>query len=146
MTTPAPVFFEIIGKDGKSMVYSLNDSVKISYNDNNQLKSFTLTIMKMEVATQDASAGSLKYNGFCITDNAKMSDLSSRVPNPIHNFNLSFNRVNIGAVYLDYQNYLNAYPKLSSSTLTFNNIPVNQDNSITIKGGGNYNLNLLQVQ
>jgi len=140
LTTPAPLSFEIIGKDGKSMVTSKKDSVAITYSENGSHKSFNLTIEKLEVSATDTTTSS-KYNGLYITDNAFMSDLSSQSP-PVRTFNFYLNGTDLGTIYVDYWAYLGAYPH-PSAALTFNNVPVSSDYSIGVIGSP---INLLQVQ
>jgi hypothetical protein len=143
MTVAAPLNFEIIGKDGKSMVTSKKDSITISYTENGETKLFRPSIMKLQVSETDTTSVS-KYNGLCINDNTVMSALSSRPSSPIRTFNLNLNGENLGVIYVDYWRYQAAYPQLSSPALTFNNVQVISDRSPYPVDGSD--INLLQVQ
>jgi len=136
-----PVLFEIIGSDGKSLVHSQGDSVKITYTDGNTVKSYNLSIMKLY--TTDTVTLSSSYNGIYLSDNAVMSSLSNRNPNPIHNFNIFLDGINLGVIYLDYRQYVKAFPN-PSSNLTFKGEEV-MGNAIGFAGGA-YDLNLLPVK
>lgn len=143
ITDPAPIDFEIIGKDGSSMVKSKRDSVTITYIDNNVTKVFRPSISRLQVSITDTSTAS-NYNGLFISDNAIMSGLSSRSPNPIYSYSLSLNGVSLGTIYVNYWQYQDAYPQLSSPAFTFNNIPVVEDTKPYFLYGSP--LNLLKVQ
>ena len=142
-TPPASLNFEILGKDGKSVITSIHDTLVVSYTDNGTVNTFNLHVMKLYTNLPDTTSVSAKYNGYYITDNVLMSDLSSRSPNPVRSFNLSLNGKNIGTIYVDYWQYEANYPQPSSSALTFNNVQVNYDTTIGLPGS---DINLLQMQ
>ncbi|WP_158993325.1 hypothetical protein, partial [Mucilaginibacter sp. L196] len=107
-TLPLPINMEIIGKDGKSMVTSKSDSITISYTENGVAKSFHPNILTLQNATDGSTASN--YNGLVINDNAVMSDLSSQTINPVHNFNINLNGVDLSVIYVDYWKYEAAFP------------------------------------
>ncbi len=94
---PAPLSFEIIGKDGKSMVTSLKDSVSVSCTENGVLRSYHLTVAKLRSSGSDTSAVK-KYNGLYITDNTVITNLSIQ-PNPVQDFTMSLNGVKMGEIH-----------------------------------------------
>jgi hypothetical protein len=147
-TLPESVNFEFLGKDGKSLITSLKDSVKISFTENGITKFHNLVVTKFYVANSfgpDTTKTVAKYNGLIINDGRFMSNLSSRTPNPIRDFNIYLNGVNMGTIYLDYWGYQDAYPNLLSNNLKFNNIQVQVDfNPNNFVQGSP--ANLLQVQ
>lgn len=146
-TLPESVNFAFIDKNGKSLVTSLKDSVKVSYTENGVTKFQKLLVNKLYVFINNVGVDTTrtvsKYNGLVINDGKFMSQLSSRNSNPIHNFTIYLNGINMGNIYIDYWKYEDAYPKPSSEHLTFNNIPTVDDREYPTDGS---NINLLQVQ
>jgi hypothetical protein len=139
---PLPVSFEIIGKDGKSMVTSVKDSISVSYTENGVLKNYRLTVTKLRSSGSDTGALA-KYNGLYITDNAVMTDLSIQA-NPVQDFAISLNGVKVGDIHFYYWGYLDAYPKISSANLTFNKVPTRDDRTGDYFTPGS-NINLFQL-
>ena len=135
---PKPLNFEVVDKNGKSVVNSLKDSVAVTYPDNNYSntnKTIRLTVKKLYTSFTDTTTISPNYNGLYVTDNGQMSILSSQAP-PANNFNLSVNGVNMGIITINYQQYQVSYPQFSAAALTFNTLPVYYANGV----------NLLQLQ
>ncbi len=137
---PEPIFFELVGQNGKSLVSSKNDVVSISYTDNGVTKTFNAGIYQLNASVSDTSA-SKNYNGLYIMDHAGMADVElGPEPNPAHNFNLALNGVNLGTIYLDYWPFVDAYPKLSTPALTFNGIQAYED-----RNAGNFVVQVFQT-
>jgi hypothetical protein len=133
-----PLNFEIVDKNGNSLVSSLKDTVSITYADNNYTntnKTIRLALRKLYTSFQDTTTVSLKYNGIYITDYGQMSILSGQNP-PVSNFNLSVNGVNEGVIYINFRQYQATFPQLSASAFTFNSMPAIYTD----------NLSLLQLQ
>jgi hypothetical protein len=131
---PKPLNFEVIGKDGKSMVNSLKDSITITYLDNNYSntnKTIRLSVKKLYTNFSDTTTLSSNYNGFYITDNREMSILSSQVP-PANTFNLSINGLSVGVININLKQYQATYPYLSAVALNFNNTSVSYDNGVNL--------------
>jgi len=144
---PQNMPFEFIGKDGKSLITSLKDSVKVGYVENSITKFHSLIVMKLYASSAnkgpDTTKLSVKYNGLVISDGAFMGDLSSRSQNPIRNYNIYLNGTNMGSLYIDYKGYLEV--SSHSSSLLFNNTSVLTDTSNDYFFP-NLPINLLQMQ
>ncbi len=121
--------FEILDKDGKSLIKSLTDSVSLSYTQNGVSKSIHLSIQQLKVSATD-NTNSNKYNGFFITDLGKLGSLSDLSP-AVSNFTLSVNGVAQGVLFIAYQQYYTA-PTSAYNTqyFTFNNVPVTIDGTL----------------
>jgi hypothetical protein len=120
---PSPFFFEIIDKDGKSLVTSLKDSVKVNYVENGTTKSYNLIVNKLYATGAngfpDTTKLSAKYNGLFVHDQF-IGVLSSRESSPIRNFEIYLNGKDMGTIYL----YLDYGEKTLTATFTFKNIPI----------------------
>jgi hypothetical protein len=101
----ATTLFEIVDKDGKSLVTSLKDSVKVIYTENGVAKSYKLLVFKLYAAyvngVLDTTKLSTNYNGLYIEDHS-MGILSGRDINPIRNFDIYLNGKNTGNIYRNY--------------------------------------------
>lgn len=131
---PKQLNFQVIGKDGKSLVKSLQDSVTITYTNNdysNTNKTLRLVIRKLYTNFSDTTTVSTNYNGLYITDFGQMSILSSQVP-PATTFSLRVNGQNVGIINVNYQQYQATYPQFSAAGLNFNNMPVSYENGVDL--------------
>lgn len=144
MISPAPVYFEIVDKNGNTMVTSTKDSVAVTYTDNNVAKVIKLSVLRLSLHHTPDTVFSKSYGGLYLSDNALMSTPSYSKTSPVRNFSISLNGTNLGTIYLDYVSYLSAYP-LATSAFTFNGTVVTPDNSVPIVAGSYYNLNILKV-
>lgn len=138
---PPTALFEIIDQNGNGMVMSLKDRVMFSYADSGKTKAFKEHIGPLNSAWVNASTKK-KFNGIVIEDIYSMAVLSTRLPNPIHTFNLSLNGEILGVVYFDYANYKNSLSQSTTSTFTFNSLPVK---NLRVPGGRSY-ISVLQVK
>ena len=127
-TSPAPVYFEIIGQNGNNILHSVKDSLIATYTMNGVTVTSRLTIYKVQVSATDTTAVT-KYNGFVISDRdypAKGNGgyLSVASAGGIRDFNLTLNGISIGTLYLDYWGWLGLpFPPPPSSTFAFNGVP-----------------------
>jgi hypothetical protein len=133
---PAPksLNFEVLDKDGNSLVKSLSDSVSITYPDNNfSNKNITekLTLRKLYTDFSDTTIRASYYNGIYITDFSRMCGLSSQNP-PANNFHLKVNGVEVGVLVYSYTQFQATYPALSKAGLSFNDAPTIYMHGVTL--------------
>lgn len=128
-----PFVFELIDKNGNSLVNSIADSVVASYQDNTNFgpgsnKTLLVPIIKNYTNPYpDTLNVSSKYNGLFL-DGTGMRALSS-TNTPVNSFNISVNGKNIGTLYINYTQYQSSYPNVIAAALTFNNLPAVYDHS-----------------
>lgn len=130
-TVPAKIQFEIIGKDGTSLIHSIKDSVVVTYIMNSVAYTHQLHTYKVQVSANDTTLVS-KYNGFVISDwdpATNQGYISSPSGGGVRNFNVFLNGVSIGTLYWDYWGYLSlgSPPPASSEKVTLNSHPVKWD-------------------
>ncbi len=133
---PAPktLQFEILDKDGNSLISSLKDSVSVSYQDNSipsapVTKTAPLYITKNYVYP-DTTKVSTKYNGLLIVGQ-NILVLSSQLPS-LKTFTLMVNKKSVGTIFVDYAQYQSTYPNLTTAAFTFNNQNVVYDSSTQV--------------
>jgi hypothetical protein len=135
---PAGIFLEIIGRDGKNMIHSLNDELTVTYTSHGVTQSARLNIYKVQVSATDTTPVA-KYNGFIISDRTPPPFNGGRgfISSPsgqlgVRDFNLSLNGANIGTFYFDYFGKFSlSTPPQPSSTFKFNGVPQKWD---TVQG------------
>lgn len=127
------VLFEILSKDGKSVIISMKDSttVTISFLQNGTVKSFHPQVIKL--ADKNDTTASPKYNGLVMADDGQMNRYAIGSA-PVHKYNVALNNVNVGTIYID------EWGQNNSNTFLFNNLPVLTDTSAA------HSVNLLQIQ
>jgi len=139
-TPPSHIYFVIIGKDGKNIIHSVKDSLKVIYILNGVTKTSHLTVYKVQVSASDTTAVS-KYNGFVISDRDKAFELQGYITDAsdggVRNFNLYLNGVSIGTIYFDYLGYVSLpNPPPPSSTFTFGGVPATTDHLVGVFNNG----------
>src|ERR1035437_2814222 len=73
--SPKPLNFEVIDKNGQTVLKTLKDSVTVTYMDNNYSnlnKTISLTVRKLYTNFTDTTTVSSNYNGLYVSDNALM--------------------------------------------------------------------------
>ena len=124
---PAPVYFEIIGKDGNNIVRAVKDSLVVTYVESGVTETHRLTIYKVQVSATDTTAVT-KYNGFVISDRnytipGNLGYISAASAGSTRDFNLTLNGISIGTLHLNYREWLSSYPHQSSPAFAFNGLP-----------------------
>ncbi len=116
---------ELLDKDGKSLITSLSDSVKITFTEGGISQSVGLSVKKLPVSATDATSVQ-QYNGLVINENSMISRLSSREKDQIHDFKIYLNGVSIGDINKSSVPY----------SFTFNHEDVKEDTSFNYFVGG----------
>ena len=136
----APLRFVLIGKDGKSLVHSVKDSVSLGYVLNGVTQTFRLTTYKVQVSPTDTTKVT-PYGGFAILDldtygHSFIADASGR---GAHTFNLYLNGVSAGNINVDYLGYMAlSSPRPLSSLFTFNGESIAVGGMVGVFSDGNH--------
>jgi hypothetical protein len=145
MSAAPPLFYEVLDKNGKNILDTLNspDSLTLSCNDNGLDKQFSDPILNLNVnpLTTIAKAtllGFKNYNGVAAIDYTMLqlsvgvqSPNSTALANPVHTFDLSYHGKSLGTIYFEYLRWnINQYTSWQqASVFTFNNAPVQMDST-----------------
>ena len=117
---PEPLNFVFIGKDGKSLIHSIKDSLIIK--DGITQIPIRASIYKLQVSATDTTTV-VQYGGFIFMD--LVSFIANGSSYGRHNFDLYLNGVSEGRIYIDYYGYMSLpTPRPLSSLFTFNGVQV----------------------
>ena len=119
---PPTALFEVVDQNGKGLLLSLQDSVKLSYADNGSTWSFLEPVVKLDSASVD-TASYKKFNGLILQDKYTMALLSTRPGGPIHVFNLRVNGHDLGELYFDYNDYKSSLTQETTSAFELQSLP-----------------------
>jgi len=127
-----PILFEIVDKNGNSVIHSVNDNLSVSYVNSSGLPvTQQLDIFRVQKSATDTTRSS-DYNGFIISDGdtrtpGKVGYMSTTSGDgTITSFKLYLNNQLLGPVFFDYWAALKMLTAASNPNFTLNGMAATQ--------------------